>query len=394
MVISDNADMDNAIDMDIPIEPDTPIEIDLIDNGDIEPPNTLSVKFLDDCERDTKLLRMMKSTKLVTNASARDRAQGLAREMHLSSADIMELVTQLLEKRLKQLPHWWSLQVADEVGRCITTANGHVGVNAIFTKHLEIIAQSLEDISESRRALSETMKSVIETAHKTLLTTVEGEINASEAYASFHEALFRLPPLSSDHMKACIDELNVLITAAEAMTQSEIEALTVVWEALNVGSNERGQFWSEADQSITSLHTKAENPFDSVLKSCTGETEEWLISSIKDATTVYRVLNVRLFKLCKIHDEVEKQRQKQDTKSKIMSLDSEIRVLCAKLAEFEETASGKQRLTTKKVNSAHLLKEEKFRKQMQGRFASKLENLGKLLKKNGKCKSEVDLIQR
>lgn len=60
-------------------------------------------------------------------------------------------------------------------------------------------------------------------------------------------------------------------------------------------------------------------------------------------------------------------------------LDSEVRILSAKLSDFEEKASSKQRLLTKKMNSTALLKEEKFRKQMQSKFAAKLEVLGRLL---------------
>jgi len=54
-------------------------------------------------------------------------------------------------------------------------------------------------------------------------------------------------------------------------------------------------------------------------------------------------------------------------------------MISAKLAEFEEMAGNTQRLVTKKINSSNFLKEERFRKNVQSKFASKLEGLGKLL---------------
>jgi hypothetical protein len=89
---------------------------------------------------------------------------------------------------------------------------------------------------------------------------------------------------------------------------------------------------------------------------------------------------MRLFKLEQIHQEVETLRSKQDIKSRIISLDSEVRILSAKLSDFEDTKCGKNRLLTKKTGSGSLLKEERFRKQMQGKFTSKLEQLAGLLR--------------
>ena len=97
------------------------------------------------------------------------------------------------------------------------------------------------------------------------------------------------------------------------------------------------------------------------MRACTADTEEWLLVSVKEAQKVHRKLSISLLKLNKIHDEVERLSAKQGTKSKIMSLDSELCILSAELAEFEERANSKQRLT-KKTNSSSLLKEERFRK--------------------------------
>ena len=64
--------------------------------------------------------------------------------------------------------------------------------------------------------------------------TIKGEIDAREADISFHDALICLPSLSKEHIYACIEEMNVLVSTVRSMTQSEVEALAVVWEALNV----------------------------------------------------------------------------------------------------------------------------------------------------------------
>ena len=61
------------------------------------------------------------------------------------------------------------------------------------------------------------------------------------------------------------------------------------------------------------------------------------------ATEVYINLDQRLEKLRGIHQEVERLRSKQDAKSKILSLDSDIRIMNAKLVVFEEHCN-KQRL--------------------------------------------------
>jgi len=109
--------------------------------------------------------------------------------------------------------------------------------------------------------------------------------------------------------------------------------------------------------------------------------EEWMELLLNEARGVGKILEVKLCKLELIHKEVERKRSKQDSKSKIMGLDSEIRILDARLAEFELKANNKARLVSKKANNAGLLlKEEKFRRQMQSKFSVKLERLNAWLK--------------
>eukprot|EP00562_Extubocellulus_spinifer_P002791 CAMPEP_0178486660 /NCGR_PEP_ID=MMETSP0696-20121128/8919_1 /TAXON_ID=265572 /ORGANISM="Extubocellulus spinifer, Strain CCMP396" /LENGTH=1944 /DNA_ID=CAMNT_0020114325 /DNA_START=206 /DNA_END=6040 /DNA_ORIENTATION=- len=347
--------------------------------GALEAPHSLAASFLDDCEKDIKQLRLVKTEVLVANGDARSRTQLLAKEMHLTARDVVSLVVHSTKKQRKAFPEWWDPQVADNVCRIVTSKDALVRSDGLFSKHLNFVRECMECVALGRRALSHTLKGVVENAYKTLLTAVEGETYASEAYDGFTEALFRLPPLSKENIRSCIDEMETLVTAVDAMSQSEIEALTVVWDAITITATERGNFWSDLEEAIASVQSQGDGPFNEIFSACTTDLEDWVRSSAVDAKKIYRLLNIRLFKLGKIHEEVETQRSKQDNKSKIIQLDAEVRILSAKLADFEEKASSKQRLLTKKMNSTALLKEEKFRKQMQSKFAQKLEVLGKLL---------------
>jgi hypothetical protein len=177
-----------------------------------------------------------------------------------------------------------------------------------------------------------------------------------------------------------MSEIEALVAGVDTMTQSEIEALTVVWEALSISMSDRGMFWSGIDESMTSMQTRLNGPFDDVVELCKLDGEEWVLAAVKGATESYRLLETRLYKLEQTHQEVERLRTRQDSKSRIISLDSEVRILSAKLSEFEEKKCSKQRLLTKKTGSSNLLKEERFRKHMQSKFTSKLEQLATLLK--------------
>ena len=196
---------------------------------------------------------------------------------------------------------------------------------------------------------------------------------------SLRDALLNLPPLSKEHVRACIDEMQMLVTAAESVAQSEVETLTVLWEGLNLPSKERGRFWEELDQVTSAIEFSADSPFDFILNECKEEVEEWVIKYTNDATRIQRILGVRVFKLNRIHQEVEKLRRTQDAKNGIMSLNGELKLVSAKLADFEENACKKERLLDKKANSASLLGEERFRKQMQNMFVAKLGTLRHML---------------
>ncbi len=358
------------------------------DSHEIEGANRISEKFLNDCDDDLRQLRMLKSKKLGDNSCIRENSRKLVIDMNIREKEILSLCVHSIKKRRKTMPEWWEPKVSERVCRTIMSKNGILDARLSFSRHLSLIDECLQSIATGRKLLSEELKREVEQAHKTLLSAVECDNQANEEYESFYNALFRLPPLSKDHIGACIDEINVLISTAEAMTQSEVEALAVIWEALNVTSTERGRLWSEVEESINKIQAKTESPFDAVRQACTTDIEEWVLVAIREATKLHRLLNIRLFKLTKIHNEVLRLGRRQDLKSKILSLDAEIRIVSSKITDFEEKTGKKKRLLTKKTNSSNLLKEERFRKQMQANYSSKLQNLGKLLleweKKEGK----------
>ena len=134
------------------------------------------------------------------------------------------------------------------------------------------------------------------------------------------------------------------------------------------------------DEASKSLKSQNEIPFAEVSPDEPLFVEKWLLQSAKQAAKVYCYLDVRLHKLETVHSKVEWLRSKQDAKSRILSLDSEIRILSARLDKVEELKCNKERLLSKNTGSASLLKDERFRKQMQGKFIAKLEQLAALLK--------------
>jgi hypothetical protein len=352
-------------------------------NSDEEPMKShcnLSDDFLSRCETQVSSLRLEKSKVLASNSNMQKEALKLVSEMNLTEREILPIIVHSIKQRRSTIPSWWQEETASAAVRSISSAGGLVRSTAVFAQHLSASYESLQSVSKGRRELSTKLSGLVKRAQTTLLEIVDGELNATEAYSSFHDALFRLPPLSKEHIHACIEEIDALTAGVEAMTQSEIEALTVVWAALNISSGTRGGFWGEIEESLRAVESKPEGPFHDAVQACSLDSEEWMLVVIKEATKTYQNLESSLFKLEKIHEEVERQSARQDAKSRIISLDSEIRILSAKLSEFEDEKCGKERLVTKKTTSSNLLREERFRKQMQSKFVSKFEQLAALLK--------------
>jgi hypothetical protein len=352
---------------------------------------SLSEAFLDDCESDVKKLKHMQSDRLLRNVEKCDQLRSLSKQMHVGKNSLPPIVAYGLRKRHQGTLGWWDESAAEAV-YCALFKQGTILVTESFTDHLVLILQIVQAISQGRLLLSNALRAVIDESHGALVATAEGcgMVNAEELSRSLQEALHHLPALSKEHSKACIDEIQMLNDAAEAVAQSEVETLTVLWEGLNVSSNQRGKFWGELEDSTTKLQVKSEGPFDRILRECPPEVEEWVLKSITDATKIHRLLRVRVIKLERIQEEVERLKKKQDSKNGIMSLNSELNVLNAKLADFEEKAGDKQRLLNKKANSSSLLEEEKYRKQMQSMFASKLEVLRQRLRDWEDNEGEID----
>jgi FtsZ-binding cell division protein ZapB len=357
-------------------EPSSP----LTDDYNYGPPRSLHVDVLDSCEKEVSRLRLLKSEILVQNSEVREEIAALVKDMHLSADEIVALTEQVVDFQNENTSAWWATDVALQVARSLLDNESCVLTTPAFSKHLDSIRLAMETVAAHRRSLSQALKGAVDRAQKTLLMTVDGETDVSEAYASFHDALFQLPSLSKEHVDACIAELNALVAGVDAMRQSEVEALTVVWEALDVRPNQRSSFWSKLEEDTTQMQLTDENLFDSVRSVESRYKESWVVKATNEAHKVYADLSMRLFKLESIHRSVETLRTRQDAKSRIISLDSEIRILSAKLGDFEDKRCSKSRLLTKKTGSGALLKEERFRKQMQTKFTSKLEQLARLLR--------------
>jgi hypothetical protein len=340
----------------------------------------LREEFILRCEDDITGLRLQKTKILVDNAAMRSSMYSLVSDMRLSEDDVLSLVLDSVRYRETTIPEWWNSEVGATVARAIVDEGGVARVTRTFTRHMVLINDALHSIARSRQTLSSMLRSLIERAQSVLLQTVGRVSEANDACRTFHDTLFGLPPLSKERILACITEVKALSGGVENMTQSEIEALTVVWEAIAVSTEERTQFWEQIDAEILVKQSDPLETFDEVVRLSSIDGEKWVTVAITDIRQSFQELSVRLFKLEKIHQEVEKQRFQQDAKGRILSLDSEIRILNAQLSEFEEKKCNKQRLLSKKVGSSNLLKEERFRKQMQTKFSAKLAQLAALLK--------------
>lgn len=194
----------------------------------------LSASFLDVCEKDIKQLRLVKSGKLISNVELCDAVRSLSKEMHANAKEVSTLVLYSLKRRPDGIPPWWNDSTSDQVFDSLFK-QGQILVNTSFTNHLNFVLDTLQGIAHGRRLLSAALKQVVEESHDALLATAVGcEMDVKDLYESLHDALFRLPPLSKQHVQGCIDEMHMLVTAAESITQSEVETLTVRLSVLRI----------------------------------------------------------------------------------------------------------------------------------------------------------------
>jgi hypothetical protein len=341
-------------------------------------PNCLDPILLSTCESGIRKLRVQKSVALVKCRELQLKVSDLIIAMHLSAREAHEMILCLIRRRESNLPEWWNPTFVEQVLRDIAMQQFLSNPSEMVSKHLGLIEASFTHAASCRRSVSSALKSVIEKAQKTLLDIVGGELDASMAYTGFHDALFRLPALSKDLISSCITEMKALIDGIDSMTQSEIEALTVVWEALKVPSCDRRNFWGKIEKFDAKDSSHQKTLFNQETMNFVAFGEEWIEKAVGRAAEAYNNLDKKMEKLRGIHEEVEKLRSKQDAKSKILSLDSEIRITNAKLLDFEEHCH-KQRLLSKKTSGGALLKEERFRKQMQSKFVTNLRQLASFL---------------
>lgn len=345
------------------------------------PPNCLEPRFLTLCEGHIANLRVKKSELLVNTRERQQSIAAVVQTMHLSHTEALEIVEGWIRQCNSSIPSWWDSNIAEDILRDIAQSKFLSSPTVAIAQHLAILGDALEESASCRKKVSEKLKSAIETAQRTLLDIVGRELDASEAYTGFQDALFRLPALSKDLILSCVSELEALIDGIEAMTRSEIEALTVVWEALKAPAEDRSDFWGMLEKTDALVsRSDSKNSLMMEKGKMISSSEVWMDSAIRRSSEVHQKMEPKLAKLSEIHQEVERLRSKQDTKSQILSLDAEIRVMNAKLVDFEDFQCDKQRLLTKKNGGSALLKEERFRKQMQAKFASNLEQLANLLR--------------
>eukprot|EP00980_Cylindrotheca_fusiformis_P005169 scaffold1101_cov123-Cylindrotheca_fusiformis.AAC.7 len=341
------------------------------------PPQSLANAFLSDCEREIENLRVQKSELLLEH-----------RETHQIIGDTVKDLNVGIEELLRNLrvsaenSEWgekvdWQ-RIAIILSKTISFCPDF-HLSAQDADQLRFIHESLAGLAKYRRMLSMELQCIVQRAQTTLLDIVGKEVDATEAYATFHETLFRLPSLSQDLILACISEMEALVLGLDAMAQSETEALSVVWEALDFCPSDRHDFWARVERELATENSI--NPFATIESNFGTSCESWLVEANRTATAVYEELHQKLRKLEMIHAEVELLRPKQDSKSRILSLDSELRILLSKLADLGQPESGNQRGLSQNVSVASVtLKQERLRNQIKSRLDSQAQQLSHLLK--------------
>lgn len=374
--------------------------------GDFGEISNVSEDFLQECSHALSTLRRHKAGYMKQRNDLVNKCVSLISDTNLSKADLSEICHQWMKRNITENSDSDQVKVSEEVMLTVFIASKkneamvHQGGEVSLIGQLQIMNLSLKSVAGVRRTFSSILKKQVEHAHSELLRAVQqtqdpipsgpdddhSSTEISEALQGFETALLRLPPLSKELINTCIRELRTLAEAADNMSQSEIEALMVIWETLDddVSVEEREQFWVDLEDGVRHLETIVHSPFEDVLVSNsddnhTSSVEEWVHGAVREATKAHRLLSLKLFKLGKVHADVERNRSLQEIKSRILTIDSEIRINSIQLKDFEDKAGIKKRLTNKKTNSSSLLKEERFRKHAQKKVAEQLVNLGNLL---------------
>ena len=183
--------------------------------------------FLDSCEKEIKKLKLLKSDRLLSTVDLFNKLRSIAAEMDASPKELTSMALYCIKRR-SYLPEWWSSRVWEQVEGAFSKQGSDQTATEAFIAHLKLLVDTTESITHGRRLLSDALKAVVDESHEVILATAEGcEMDVMDLYQSLQDTLSRLPPLSKQHVKGCLDEMKMFTAAAESIAQSEIETLTV-----------------------------------------------------------------------------------------------------------------------------------------------------------------------
>lgn len=182
--------------------------------------------FLDLCEKEVKKLKLVRSNRLLSTVDMFNDLGSIAREMDVSPKELASMALYSI-KRLS-CPVWWDSGIWKQVEDAFCKQRSGHTATVVFINHLRLFVDTVKSIAHGRRLLSDALKNVVEESEEAILATAEGcEMDVKELYESMQKSLSKLPPLSKQHAKGCLDEMKMFTAAAESIAQSEIETLTV-----------------------------------------------------------------------------------------------------------------------------------------------------------------------
>lgn len=341
------------------------------------PPRCVETSFLTMCEAEIEKLRVQKSELLIENREIQQKIANAVKEVHMSSDELVSNLYAVFESLAYERQEHLGRKRIDYVAKAMLSPNQELQLRADDSERLRFILDFVNGMVNYRATLSSALQSVVERAQRSLLDIVGQEVDASEAYASFHDALFRLPALSQDLSLACISEMEALVLCVETMTQSETEALSVVWEALDMTPSGRHNFWARVER--TREPNEDTTPFDETKSLAGPQCESWIVEASQKASALSKELYRKLWKLEKIHDEVERLRSTQDSKSRILSLNLQVRILSSKLTELEPTERGKKRPLSQCSKALTPANKKRLGTQIKSKLRSQAKQLSEML---------------
>jgi regulator of replication initiation timing len=192
-------------------------------SGQVSEP-ILCTSFLDACEKDVKRLRLIKSEKMLSTVEMCNDVRSLSLEMDVDTKELCAMALYCIKRRT--IPSFWNDKIWEQVKEVLSKQGSEQIAKDAFLKHMRLTVETLHSIAQGRRLLSNALNQVVEESHETILATADS-IEVKELYRNLHDALIRLPPLSKQHVKGCLEEMKMFVAAADSVSQSEIETLTV-----------------------------------------------------------------------------------------------------------------------------------------------------------------------